>query len=99
MRTLLSALAVTLLATAATAQIGPPTSQRTCAANRQLAIREGAIVLDTGPSTYARLVRSGAECTVDQFLEPAWMPSSTIRNASWATGARTGLTTPDAALA
>ncbi|QRM36176.1 hypothetical protein JO965_46385 (plasmid) [Microvirga sp. VF16] len=76
MRKLLSALALTAIATAATAQVGPPTSQRTCSANRQLVLREGAVVLDTGPSTYARFVRSGAECTIDQFPEPAWVPSS-----------------------
>lgn len=76
MRTLLSSIAFTLLATAATAQVGLPTSQRTCGANRQLVMREGAVVLDTGPSTNARFVRSGAECTVDQFPEPAWVPSS-----------------------
>jgi hypothetical protein len=33
-------------------------------------MKEGAVVLDTGPSTYARFVRSGAECTFDQFPEP-----------------------------
>ncbi len=69
-----SVLAVTV--TVAAAQVGPPTSQRTCGANRQLVMKEGAVVLDTGPSTYARFVRSGAECTVDQFPEPAWVPSS-----------------------
>jgi hypothetical protein len=56
--TLLSVLALTLLATAATAQVRPPTSQRTCSANRRLVMRDG------------------AECTVDQFPEPAWVPSS-----------------------
>jgi hypothetical protein len=75
-RTLLSALGLTLLATAATTQAGPPTSQRTCGANRQLVQREGAVVLDTGPSTYARFVKNGSECLVDQFPEPAWVPSS-----------------------
>jgi len=39
-------------------------------------MRDGAVVLDTGPQTYARFVRSGAECLVDQFPEPAWVPSS-----------------------
>jgi hypothetical protein len=76
MRTLPPALVLTVLATAATAQVGLPTSQRTCAANRQLVLKEGAVVLDTGPTTYARFVRSGAECMVDQFPEPAWVPSS-----------------------
>jgi hypothetical protein len=76
MRTLLSALALTLVASAAMAQVGPPTSQRPCSANRQLVMREGAVVLDTGPSTYARFVKNGSECLVDQFPEPAWVPSS-----------------------
>ena len=76
MRSVLTFLALALTATAATAQVGPPTSQRTCGANRQLVMRDGAVVLDTSPSTYARFVRSGAECTVDQFPEPAWVPSS-----------------------
>ncbi|KAB0265686.1 hypothetical protein, partial [Microvirga brassicacearum] len=69
-------LAFVLCATAATAQIGPPTSQRPCAANRALVVKDGAVVLDTGPSTYARFVNSAAKCLVDQFPEPAWVPSS-----------------------
>ena len=76
MRILLSALILASVTTTAMAQAGQPTSQRTCSANRQLVMRDGAVVLDTGPSTYARFVRSGAECTVDQFPEPAWVPSS-----------------------
>ena len=75
-RILLPALALASVATAATAQVGPPTSQRTCGANRQLVLRDGAVVLDTSPQTYARFVRSGAECLVGQFPEPAWVPSS-----------------------
>jgi hypothetical protein len=76
-RILLPALALTLAAvTTATAQVGPPTSQRTCGANRQLVLRDGAVVLDTSPQTYARFVKSGAECLVGQFPEPAWVPSS-----------------------
>ena len=76
LRSLLAISALALTATVAAAQVGPPTSQRTCGANRQLVMKEGAVVLDTSPSTYARFVRSGAECLVDQFPEPAWVPSS-----------------------
>lgn len=76
MRSLLTLSALALATTAATAQVGPPTSQRTCGANRQLVLKEGAVVLDTSPSTYARFVKSGSECLVDQFPEPAWVPSS-----------------------
>src|SRR4051812_5690859 len=76
MRRLLPALAFACIATAAAAQVGPPTSQRPCGANRQLVLKDGAVVLDTGPSTYARFVKSGAECLVGQFPEPAWVPSS-----------------------
>lgn len=75
-RILLSALAFTFATTAATAQVGPPTSQRTCSANRQLVMREGAVVLDTGPTTYARFVKNASECVLDTFPEPAWVPSS-----------------------
>ena len=73
---LLPILALSVGATTAMAQVGPPTSQRTCSANRQLVLRDGAVVLDTGPTTYARFVRNGSECTVGQFPEPAWVPSS-----------------------
>ncbi|RDI59777.1 hypothetical protein [Microvirga subterranea] len=76
MRSLLAFLALALTASAATAQVGPPTSQRSCSANRQLVLKDGSVVLDTGPMTYARFVRSGAECLVDQFPGPAWVPSS-----------------------
>jgi hypothetical protein len=76
MRMLIPALALAFMATAAAAQVGPPTSQRPCSANRQLVLRDGAVVLDTGPTTYARFVKSGAECLVGQFPEPAWVPSS-----------------------
>ena len=76
LRSLLAISAFALTATAAAAQVGPPTSQRTCSANRQLVLKDGAVVLDTSPSTYARFVRSSAECLVDQFPEPAWVPSS-----------------------
>ncbi len=75
-RCVLTVLALAAATTSASAQVGPPTSQRTCGANRKLVMREGAVVLDTSPTTYARFVRSGAECLVDQFPEPAWVPSS-----------------------
>jgi hypothetical protein len=75
-RSLLTLSALVLVTTAAAAQVGPPTSQRTCGANRQLVLKEGQVVLDTSPSTYARFVKNGSECLVDQFPEPAWVPSS-----------------------
>jgi hypothetical protein len=37
-------------------------------------LRDGAVVLDTSPSTDARFVKSGAERLVGQFPEPAWVP-------------------------
>ena len=69
-------LTLTVVTTTATAQVRTPTSQRTCSANRQLGLRDGAVVLDTSPSTYARFVKNGSECLVGQFPEPAWVPSS-----------------------
>ncbi|MGO4706634.1 hypothetical protein AB4072_12765 [Microvirga sp. 2MCAF38] len=73
---ILTPFALVLVTTTAIAQVGPPTSQRPCSANRQLVMKDGAVVLDTGPNTFARFVKSGAECQVDQFPEPAWVPSS-----------------------
>jgi hypothetical protein len=76
LRSLLALSALAVAASAAMAQVGPPTSQQTCSANRQLVLKDGAVVLDTSSFTYARFVRSSAECLVDQFPEPAWVPSS-----------------------
>jgi len=75
-RIVLWSLVLAFSTTAAVAQVGPPTSQRTCGANRQLVLKDGQVVLDTSPTTYARFVKSGAQCLADQFPEPAWVPSS-----------------------
>ena len=95
MKSLLSARALSLLATAAVAQVGPPTSQRPCSANRQLVMRDGAVVLDTSPNSYARFVRSGAECLVGSSRNRHGCQARTIRNASSAIGAETAPTTFD----
>jgi hypothetical protein len=77
---------LSLAATAAMAQIGPPTSQRTCSANRQLVLKEGAVVLDTARNALSTSFRSRRG-----FQAP------TTRNASSATDAGTGPTISDGA--
>ncbi|MEZ0170330.1 hypothetical protein [Microvirga sp. TS319] len=62
--------------TAVKAKIGPSVLQRSCFANRELVLRRGAVVLDTGPVTCERFVRTGSECAIEQYSEPVWVPSA-----------------------
>jgi hypothetical protein len=74
---MLSTLGLLLAATgAAIAQAGPSTFDRPCAASRDLVMRDGAVVLTTGPNTYNRYVKDAAYCLVDQYPQPSWVPSS-----------------------
>ncbi len=44
----------------------------TCAEASALVTRAGAIVMDTGPMTYARFVRDGGFCPLPETTRPAW---------------------------
>ena len=72
------AIAFVFLSTAssALAQVGPLTTARTCAEDRAIINAQGAAVLSTSAMTYARYVKDGAYCLVDQFPAPAWVPSA-----------------------
>lgn len=59
----------------ALAQARPSAPDRTCAANRQSVLANGAIVLGTGGPTFDRFVRDRGFCEHGDFLEPAWIPS------------------------
>jgi hypothetical protein len=74
-RTLLT-LTLVVGATAALAQAGPVTFDRPCASVRDLVLADGAVVLTTGPGTYDRYVKDAAYCLVDQYPQPAWVPSA-----------------------
>lgn len=68
--------AFAVAAAGASAQTGPVTFDRPCAASRDIVVDQGAAVLTTGPGTYDRYVKDAAYCLVDQYPQPAWVPSS-----------------------
>ncbi|WP_186417016.1 hypothetical protein [Bosea sp. CS1GBMeth4] len=63
------------LAGTALAQGRPQTPERSCAANRQSVLANGAIVLGTGGYTYDRFVRDRSFCQFDEYADPAWVPA------------------------
>lgn len=69
-------LALTLAATAASAQSRPSTVNRPCAASQQLVLSRGAIVLGTGGHTYDRFVRDAGFCEFNEYTSPAYVPSA-----------------------
>ncbi len=80
MRHIVLVFLLTLTATAAAeAQARPSTVTRPCAASQRDVQRHGAIVLGTGGYTYDRFVRDRSFCQFDEFLDPAWVPSSDIQ--------------------
>jgi len=56
----------------AQAQTRPDTRAMTCAEASALVARAGAIVLSTGPVTYARFVRDGGFCPLPETTQPSW---------------------------
>jgi hypothetical protein len=55
------------------------TTGMTCAAAKEVVTRQGAAVLRTSPSTYNRYVTSRAHCMATELLEPAFVPTSDVR--------------------
>lgn len=54
------------------AQGRPATPAMTCAVAADLVTRSGAIVVTTGPITYARIVRDGGFCEIPERPKPAF---------------------------
>lgn len=73
-RILIAVLALGLAGTAL-AQARPQSPARSCAANRQSVLANGAIVLGTGGYTYDRFVRDRGFCQFDETAYPAWVPA------------------------
>ena len=71
----LIAFALTLATAGAQAEIRPSTVDRPCRASRQLVIAKGAVVLGTGGFTFDRFVRDDRFCQLDEYPEPAFVPS------------------------
>ena len=72
MRVALLACAAALVPIAASAQGRPATPAMLCAEAAALVNRAGAIVLTTGPITYARIVRDGGFCPLPEAPKPAF---------------------------
>ena len=75
MTQILIALLALGFAGAAQAQGRPQSPARSCEANRQSVIANGAIVLGTGGYTYDRFVRDRSFCQFDETVFPAWVPA------------------------
>lgn len=75
MKWLALSLMLVTVSDAAFAQARMSTVNRSCAANRQSVLANGAIVLGTGGPTYDRFVRDRRFCAHGEFLEPAYVPS------------------------
>ncbi|MDO9426896.1 MAG: hypothetical protein Q7T93_08670 [Methylobacterium sp.] len=71
-RTLFTGVLLLVPAGAAVAQARLATPDMTCAEAAGLVTRTGAIVLTTGPFTYARLVRDGGFCPLPEVPKPAF---------------------------
>jgi hypothetical protein len=62
-------------ASGAFAQSHPLTLRMSCPQARDLVAVQGAVVLNTGPTTYDRYVSSSNACILGERVEPAWVPT------------------------
>jgi hypothetical protein len=76
MKLWLASVAVLSLGSGALAQSHPLTLQMSCHGARELVGAQGAIVLNTGPTTYDRYVAAGSQCVLGEVTEPAWVPTA-----------------------
>ena len=60
----------------ALAQSRPLTLRMSCNGARQLVAARGAIVLNTGPTTYDRYVAGNGQCALGEVIDPAWVPTA-----------------------
>lgn len=67
------------LALPALAQGRPDTRDLTCAAASALVLREGAVVMTTGPLTYERIVRDGGFCALELTTRPDYEATRDVR--------------------
>ena len=74
MKLVSAAVAIISMGSGALAQSHPLTLQMSCNQARGLVAAQGAIVLNTSPTTYDRYV-AGGQCVLGEFPEPAWVPT------------------------
>jgi hypothetical protein len=75
MKVALLSAALTLAATGVLAQARPSTQAMTCGQSKALVASRGAVVLNTGPTTYERFVASQAFCQFNEMIQPMWAPT------------------------
>lgn len=71
-----SAIALVSMSSSALAQSNPLTLRMSCNGARALVATQGAIVLNTGPSTYDRYVSGYGRCVLGEVPDPAWVPTA-----------------------
>lgn len=71
-------LAMIVAAGGAGAQQRPSTPDLSCAQARQIVSSQGAAVLGTGGNTYDRFVRDQSACQIDEYTDPALVPSRDV---------------------
>ena len=75
MKLICAAIILTSISYSVLAQPRPLTLQMSCYGARELVAAEGAVVLNTGPTTYDRYVTAVTQCVRGETLDPAWVPT------------------------
>jgi hypothetical protein len=78
MKPVLLAALLALVVTSADAQTRPSTQNLTCGQAAGLVASRGAIVMNTGRTTYDRFVASRRFCLYGELLEPVWAPTRDV---------------------
>lgn len=66
-------------ATARDAASRPDLAAMTCGEARAMVLSRGAVLFSTGPGTYERIVRDGAQCLLAETPRPAILPTRDLR--------------------
>jgi hypothetical protein len=75
MRRILALLLILIAPTSLVAQPRPSSPALPCRTSQQLVLARGAVVLGTGGFGYDRFVRDRNFCEVNEYVDPAWVPS------------------------
>jgi hypothetical protein len=75
MRRILAVLLTLIAPTPLFAQPRPSAPALPCGTSQQLVFAHGAVVLGTGGFGYDRFVRDRSFCEVNEYVDPAWVPS------------------------
>ncbi len=71
-----AAIALVIMSPSVWAQSHPLTLRMSCHGVRELVSAHGAIVLNTGPTTYDRYIAGGGQCQQGEVPDPAWVPTA-----------------------